>query len=91
MFVNKGKSGQLSDAMTWIIATIIIIVILVVFFYASSILAKAKDLEVNTKLLFVEGGENNMGWFYEKTSLAYSINSNNKLKIEAWINEDKKS
>lgn len=51
--LNKKRKAQVSEIMTWIVATIIIITILIVFVYASSLLAqktkliKAKDLKID--------------------------------------------
>lgn len=86
----NNKRGQLSDAMTWIVATLIIIIILLVFIYASSVLAEFKEVDVGVKSIVV--GENVDGvsdWFNVKTNLAYEINNNNKLKIEGQINYEK--
>lgn len=49
------KRAQVSEIMTWVIATIIILSILLLFVYASSLLAqktkiiKAKDLKIDFK------------------------------------------
>ena len=79
--LNK-KNAQISDTMTWIVATIIIVVILMIFIYASSILAK-------TKVVSYKGPEKEVDLLETKTSLAFSINDNNKNKIEEWIKNEK--
>ena len=52
-FLEKKRKAQVSEIMTWVVATIIILSILLVFVYASSLLAqktkiiKAKDLKID--------------------------------------------
>ena len=52
-FLEKKRKAQVSEIMTWVVATIIILTILLVFVYASSLLAqktkiiKAKDLKID--------------------------------------------
>jgi predicted PurR-regulated permease PerM len=75
------RKGQIGESITWVVATIILIVILIVFIYASIVLAKTKSLtfSVNTN------SEDSADWINSKTQIAYSINSNNKNKIDEWI------
>ena len=52
-FLEKNRKAQVSDIMTWVVATIIILSILLLFVYASSLLAqktktiKANDLKID--------------------------------------------
>jgi hypothetical protein len=78
------KKGQVSETMTWVIVTILLVVILLVFIYLSVALSKTKSLNANIK----SGSENSVNWVNSKTQIAYSINSNNKNKIQAWIAEE---
>jgi len=82
------KKAQISDTLTWIVATIVIIVIIVIFIYFTSALAKAKTIEAKTKAISLsDGSSQEVNWLKEKTSLAYKINKQNKDFIEGWINE----
>ncbi len=82
------KNAQISDVITWVVATIIIIVILVVFIYASSVLAQ-KTKVIKLKEIKVEISEKNIDWVELKTSFAYSESSEeNKQIIDAWREEN---
>jgi len=77
------KRAQVGEIVTWIVATLIIIVVLITFIYASSILAqKTKIVKVkNLKIDFEEEAD----WLETKTSLAYSLTSEeNKQIIDIW-------
>ena len=86
------KKAQVSEIMTWLVATIIIISILLVFIFVSSLLAqktkiiKVKDLKVDF--------EKEVDLLATKTSIAYSFASESeKNLIERWrveseINEE---
>lgn len=82
------RRGQLSDAMTWVVATVIILVLLVVFVYASNILGKVNKIETGVKSLAKGEVEENIDFFYEKTKIAYKINDENKNQIDSWIEEE---
>lgn len=88
MLDKSNKFGQLSDAMTWIVATIIVIIVLIAFVFVSSSLGGAKEISLKGQSFFEgdEGQETN--WLEVKTSLAYNRNSQNKENIERWINEE---
>jgi competence protein ComGC len=80
------KRGQISDTMTWVVATIIIIVILMIFIYASSVLAK-------TKVVSYKGPEDKVDLLETKTSLAFlnkKVSEEEKQFIENWIEEENK-
>jgi predicted PurR-regulated permease PerM len=81
--LNKDKKGQVGETITWVIATIILIVILLVFIFASIALSKLKSLNMTLK----DSSENSVDWINSKTQMAYSINSNNKNKIQGWISQ----
>jgi len=95
-FLKSGKRGQISDTMTWVVATLIILAILLVFIYASYVFAKSKSIGRFAKGVegFVNGifssGDSNVeaDWIKAKTSFAYKINQANKVLIEKWINEN---
>ena len=73
------KKAQLSDVMTWIIATIAIIAILIIFVYASTILAqKTKIISVKS---FNFDLEKEVDLLETKTSLAHSSASSEQKKI----------
>jgi len=84
--LNK-KQGQVSDTMTWVVATIIIVVILLIFILVSSLLAKAKNIGPNLASKFTGDYEKKTNWINTKTELAYKIDSNDRTKIDVWINE----
>lgn len=78
------KKSQVSDVMTWVVATIIIVVIMIVFIYASSVLAQKTKI-INAKEIKIEISEKNIDWTELKTSFAYSKTSEgNKQIINAW-------
>jgi len=81
------KRAQLSDAMTWIIATLAIIIILVIFVFASQVIAKAKEI---SSLKSIEGGSSNLevDLIEKKNAFAFEKNKNNELKIKEWLNEN---
>lgn len=84
MLSNKlNKRGQVSETLTWIIATIIIIVVLLVFIYASIALGKTKGIDTKVDLK-----ESSVDWINVKTNLAYSLNNANREKINGWISEE---
>lgn len=83
----KNSRAQVSDVMTWVVATIIIIVILVVFIYASSILAQKTKI-IKIKEIKMEISDENTDWLEMKTSFAYLQSSEeNKKIIDNWKEE----
>ncbi len=83
-FFAKNRKAQVGESITWVVATIILIIVLIIFIYASIALAKTKSLKLNVK----EDSEDSADWINSKTQIAYSINSNNKNKIEEWISQN---
>ena len=81
----KNKKAQISDTLTWVVATIIIVVILLIFIFVSSILAKAKDVSDDVGSKVVGGYEKQANWIKTKTELAYAKKSDNKEVINEWI------
>lgn len=77
------KKGQVGESITWIIATIVLIVVLLIFIYASLALSKTKAFKLNMD----EEAGNSVDWIDSKTDMAYSINSNNKIRIQNWISK----
>ncbi|MBU4069719.1 MAG: hypothetical protein KJ646_01945 [Nanoarchaeota archaeon] len=75
------KKAQISNTMTWIIATIVVIVMLMIFIYTSSLLAKT------TKINYEES-KKQVDWIKSKTSLAYLIKEDNKATIDEWIKKE---
>lgn len=82
------KRAQLSDAMTWIVATLIIIFILVIFIFASETIAKWKSIS-SLNAIGDENSENTTNIIKMKNSFAFEKNKTNQLKIEVWLNEKK--
>lgn len=80
----KNKKAQVGETITWIIATVVLIVILIVFIFISAALSKTKFLNVNIKANL----EDKTDWIDMKTEIAYSINSENKNRIELWISKE---
>ncbi len=87
-FLEKNCKAQVGETLTWIVATLIIIFILVAFVYASVLMGKAKAL--NPQKLSIKFAETQaeISWVEMKTIFAYSLNDENKNKIETWIGED---
>ncbi len=86
-FSEKKRKAQISEIMTWIIATIMILGILLLFIYASSFLAqktktiKAKDLKIDF--------EKEVDLLETKTSIAYgSASESERNIIERWREEN---
>jgi len=80
----ENKRGQIGETITWVIATIVLIVILLIFIYTSIALSKVKSVKVDLKA----NSEDSVDWINSKTQMAYSINSNNKNRINTWISEE---
>ncbi|MBU1129240.1 MAG: hypothetical protein KJ949_01255 [Nanoarchaeota archaeon] len=77
------KKAQLSETMTWIVATLVIIVILIIFIFISSSFAKVKNLTTQDLKLSSEGEDVDL--FEFKTELAYNLTSEeNKKIIDNW-------
>lgn len=81
------KRAQIGETLTWVIATLIIIFILVVFVYASVLMGKAKTINANKLSAKFSETKSEISWIEMKTFFAYSINDENKNKIESWIME----
>ena len=86
---RKNNRAQISELMTWVIATIAIITLLIIFVYVSSVFAqKAKVMKV--KNLEVDLG-NKENLFEVKTSIAYSYASEGeRFIIDNWRKEKEK-
>ncbi len=85
------KKAQVSEIMSWVIATIIIISILLLFVYASSLLAQKTKI-VKVKSLKIDS-EQEVDLIATKNLIAYSSASGSEKKIiEEWQeeNEDEK-
>ncbi len=86
IFHKMKKRAQLSDTMTWIVATLIIILILVIFVYASSLLAKTHKAISSLKSIGSGESGETVNLIEIKNSFAFERNKNNNLKIEEWLN-----
>lgn len=82
----NNRRAQVGESVTWVVATIILIIMLIVFIYASILLSKIKYLKFDIKT----SSQSSVDWINSKTQIAYSINSNNKNKIEEWISQEQK-
>lgn len=72
------KKAQLSDVMSWIVATLVIIVVLVFFIYASSLLAQKSKVVGVTGDNLVSGEED---YLESKTNIAHKISSQSQKEI----------
>lgn len=79
--LNKNKRGQISESLTWVVATFILIAILLIFIYVSIALSKTKSIKVNIRTSLGDSFD----WIDKKTEMAYSINSANRDEIDEWI------
>jgi len=82
---KRNKRAQVGETLTWIVATIIIIVVLLVFIYASIALGKTKSVHK----IKISAEESSVDWINIKTNIAYSLNNQNKIKIDEWIGGEK--
>lgn len=80
----NNKRAQVGETVTWIIATIILIAILIIFLFISVSLSKVKLFNANIKA----NSEEATDWINIKTNIAYSINSDNKNRIDLWISKE---
>lgn len=80
----NNKKAQVGETVTWIIATIILIAILIIFLFISVSLSKIKLFNTNIKA----NSEESTDWINVKTDIAYSINSENKNRIDLWISKE---
>jgi len=81
-FLIRNKGGQVSDALTWVVATMIIIFVLISAIYISSLLGKTKVVD-KTKIGI--SGDDSTDWILEKSKIAYSIDNSHRSEIESWI------
>lgn len=80
----NNKKAQVGETITWVIATIVLIAILIVFIFTSLALSKLKLFKVHLKTDSAEGTD----WIGAKTEMAYSLNSENKNRIQLWISKE---
>ncbi len=86
-FLEKKRKAQISEVMTWVVATVVILSILIIFIYASSLLAQ-KTKTVKAQNLRIDLG-NEINLLETKNLIAYSSASEAKRNIiERW-EEDK--
>ena len=84
---QKNRRAQISEIMTWVIATIVILSILLIFVYASSLLAQ-KTKTVKAQELKIDF-ENKVNLLDTKSLIAYSSTSeSNRIIIEKWEKEN---
>jgi len=79
---KSNKKGQVSDALTWVVATMIIVFILITSIYISSLLGKTKIVDKNKIGI---SGDNSEDWVFEKSKMAYNIDSSHRNEIEFWV------
>ena len=89
MLSKLKKRAQVSDTVTWVVATIIIIAILLIFIYISSVLSGENAVEKRSNSVLSGGNSAEaVDWIALKTSLAYNLNDKNKEAIDTWIGEN---
>jgi len=86
--LNKTKRAQVSDTLTWIVATMIIVFVLLLFIYVSGLLGKAKNLEREIFGVNVEDDSSGGDLLEKKTEISLNKDSSNRDKIVLWINEN---
>ena len=93
MLVDKNKKAQVGETLTWIVATLVIIGTLLIFIYGSITLAKLKSLgsgdvdnKIKSKVMNLD-----VDWIENKNEIAFSLNEDNKIKIEGWLNETREN
>ncbi len=86
----KFKRAQISETMTWIVATIIIIVSLTFFVFLADVLAQEGAIKN-----FADKTTSGVSFELDKevkakTNMAFELNSLNKEKINNWISKNEK-
>ena len=82
--MSRHKKAQIGETINWVVATIIVILVLLFFIYISIALGKSKALKAEPNL----NNGKEIDWINIKTEIAYSMNSNNKDKIDIWISQE---
>jgi uncharacterized membrane protein YgcG len=80
--LKYNKKAQIGETLTWVVATLIIVLILALFIISSVALGKVKNIASSRK---VDTGNSEMDLIKTKTEIAYTLNNQNKNKIEEWI------
>lgn len=88
--LRYNKKAQISDTMTWIIATIIIIVSLSFFIFLADGLARGGAIKNAFDTAFFGVDFELDKEINAKTDAAFKINKLNEDKIKEWINEIEK-
>jgi len=88
-FLEKNRKAQVSDIMTWVVATIIILSILLLFVYASSLLAQKTKI-IKTKDLKIDF-EKEVDLLETKNLIASDLASENEGQIIRNWEEDKEN
>jgi hypothetical protein len=97
--LKKNSRGQISETMTWIVATVIIILILTAFIYASGIFGEAKQVTIDKLSSFsqknpiqsidlLQTGEKISG--YEKESANWTYSTDKSL-FAYFLSQDEES
>lgn len=88
--IQKNRRAQISDIMTWVIATIIILFVLLLFIYSASIFAQ-KTKTVKAKSLVIDLNDK-VDLIETKNNIAYnSASVEQKVIIDKWREENEKN
>jgi len=82
--------GQISETMTWIIATIVIVVVLIISVYASILLAKKTNILNAGKILNGDGAESSSDFLETKSLQSYFLTPAEKREeAKIWVQNNK--
>ncbi len=89
-FLRKNKRAQISEIMTWVIATIIILFILLLFVYSASLFAqKTKTIKAKTLTADLD---KDVDLIETKNSITYAIASEEEKQIiDEWRDENEEN
>lgn len=80
----KSKQGQISQTLTWIVATVIIVGVLILFVYISSVMSNTKVVKVGEVKSDLTAESSVLS---TKTSLAFKLNNTNQEMIDKILKE----
>lgn len=87
--LSKNKRGQMSEGLSWIVATIVIIVLLAISIYATTALAKSKSINYGNSFLGKYSRTQDL--IMEKSLFAYFLIKDSSVKSNVYDELEKMS